>query len=1143
MGSPIILNAQEVRASIIGTVTDPSGAAISGASVRATNLATNISVTTTTNETGSYLTPFLAPGSYQLTAEMKGFKKYVHDGIVLQALDKPRVDIQLQVGQLADSVTVNETVSTLQTETASRAQTISTEMIANIPTQGRNPFQLAWEVPSVVKTGTFRYLRSFDTGGTAGLAINGGRTKENEVLLDGISTARADRSAGHVPMMESLAEFKVLTNTYDAQYGRTGGGTITMISKGGGNQLHGTAFEYFQNDKLNGNQWELNAAGTKRPPNHINTYGFQASGPVVLPKIFDGRNKLFWTLSYEAMRQRSADPGKTTLPLAEWRTGDFSGLYTSNKDALTPITIYDPLTTTSAGARTPFTGNIIPSSRINKIATNVLSYVPLPTSYGDNPSHVNNFVYPSRWIGDLNQWSGRMDFQVNSKNNVYVRYGQNPYSEYRGLVFTRNPSDANPAEPTGNAPLLRNGRTWMADWTSTLSSTMVFNLRAGLSRWEEGSGSTFGAGFDPAKLGFDSNLTKQFQQYQFPRFEFDNYQAMGSGTLANLGAYDTYTLQPNVSLVKSRHVMKFGAELRRYNNNTQQPGKASGYYKFTKDWTQQYAASSSSVAGDDFASFMLGYPGSADITKNPPYVDKNIDPSYRNYFYAGFFQDDWKVTPKLTLNFGLRWDYESPWVERWDRMIDAFDTSATSPLASSVTGLSLKGKVLFANTGNQARGVVNPDRNNFAPRVGMSYQLSDKWVVRGGYGLFFLGQSASGSNAGFSQQTKGVATNDSLTPAVTITNAFLGVNNGTLIAAKGVNSDLYGTSVSGVMQDRPLPYSHQYSIDIQRELPYGILFEMGYSGNITKKLPIDASLNYIPKASLGQASSVYTTKVANPMAGLIPNNSSLNAATISTANLMYAFPQYSGLSITNIPMGSSRYDAAIFKATKRMSNGLTFIASFTASKNLEQVNLINPQDLNTSDYLASAIEKRSAKEADTPRKFTFAGVYELPFGRGRKLGTDMPKVLDYVVGGWSTNWDYSFFKGWAIQYPNSVQYTAGSAKLDNPTKAKWFNTDLWKNPATSAFSSKGQYQYQNFPTYFSDIRTPSNNNLNLSVAKFFPIKERLKIQLRGEFVNALNRPWFAEISSVDVTNKAFGMLKTTESNLPRYVKIATVVTW
>ena len=252
---------QEIRASISGIVSDPTGAPVAGAVVTTTSIATNSSVAAVTNDAGSFLTPFLAPGSYTLTVERTGFKKFVRENIVLESLDKARIDVQLQIGALADSITVSSSVSALQTETASRGQTISNELIANVPTQGRNPFQIAWAAPGIVKTGSWRYLRSFDIGGTSGMSINGGKNKENEVLLDGISDVQSDRTVMHVPTMESVQEFKVVTNTYDAQYGRTGGGVITIVTKGGGNQLHGNLFEYFQNDKLNANQAELNSAG------------------------------------------------------------------------------------------------------------------------------------------------------------------------------------------------------------------------------------------------------------------------------------------------------------------------------------------------------------------------------------------------------------------------------------------------------------------------------------------------------------------------------------------------------------------------------------------------------------------------------------------------------------------------------------------------------------------------------------------------------------------------------------------------------------------------------------------------------------------------------------------------------------------
>jgi hypothetical protein len=317
------LHAQEVRAVVTGTVSDPTGAPVAGALVMVTNTATNASVTTRTTDSGNYVTPFLAPGNYVLNVEQGGFKKTVRENIVLESLDKARVDVQLEIGTATDSVTVLGTVSVLQTETATRGQSISSTMLDNIPTMGRNPFQLAWSAPGIVKTGSFRYLRAFDIGGTSGFSVNGGKNQENEVLLDGISDVQSSRQVIGVPTIDSVEEFKVLTNTYDAQYGRTGGGIITIVTKGGGNELHGNAFEYLQNDKLNANQSELNAAGTPRSPNHINMFGFRVGGPVFIPKVFNGKNRLFWSLSYEGERQRSADPGVGTLPIDAWRKGDF----------------------------------------------------------------------------------------------------------------------------------------------------------------------------------------------------------------------------------------------------------------------------------------------------------------------------------------------------------------------------------------------------------------------------------------------------------------------------------------------------------------------------------------------------------------------------------------------------------------------------------------------------------------------------------------------------------------------------------------------------------------------------------------------------------------------------------------------------
>ncbi len=1142
--SALLANAQEVRATVTGLVSDPTGAAIVNAMVRVVNVSSQVTVTTKTNETGNYVTGFLAPGSYEMTVEASGFKRFLRKNIALQTQDKVRIDVQMEVGEMTQSVTVQEAVSTLETETASRGATISNQMIANLPTQGRNPFQIAWASPGVFKSGGWRYLRSFDIGGTTGFSANGGRASENEVLLDGITNVQSSRNVIHVPTMDSIQEFRILLNTYDAQYGRTGGGIVTIVTKGGSNDLHGTAYEFFQNDKMNANQFELNAARTKRPPNNINAFGFQVSGPVWIPKVYNGRNRLFWMVAYEGMRQRSADPAVLTVPEMDWRKGDFSGLRNA---AGAVVTIYDPLTTAVDGARTPFSGNILPSSRLSKMATEAFQYYPAPTSVGVGPNHVQNYPFPSRWVGDLDQWIGRMDLNVNSKNNVYFRYGQNPYSEYRGLTFIQNPSDVNPAEPTGNAPLIRNGRNWMADWTSVLTPTITLDLRAGLSRWEETTGSSYGTGYDQRKMGVAESLLSQFTRQGFPNINLGAYKYMGTDRLLNYSANDVYTLQPNVNMVKGKHVLKMGMEVRRYNDNALNPGLAAGSYKFEKNWSQANANRADAVSGNEVATFLLGYPTSA-------YVDRNIDPAWVHYFYAGFIQDDWKVTPRLTLNLGLRWDYESPATERYDRMVRTVDYEAASPIASQVQGLTLKGAVRFANYEGQPGTAFEPDRKNWAPRVGAAYRLGDKWVLRGGYGLYYLGQHGLGPNTGFSQRTEAIVTTDNLKPAVTTANAFALMPGGLLLPAVGTSQgagSFLGQSVTGNYLNRPLPYSHQYSFDIQRELKGGILVEAGYVGNQTRKLPLTPNANYVPISELGRRTSTgaidtayYTGQVPNPMAGKIPNNAALNGATTSRQNLLYAFPQFAPLNIGNVPIGSQRYDSFQLKVTKRFAKGLTILSSYTIAKTLEQVALQNPQFFNLSDVSSTQLIKQPADQIDIPQKFNFIGVYELPFGNGRQFGGNVNRWVDGFIGGWGLDWNVTYMKGWCVAYPNASQVVPGSAKIDNPSIPMWFNTSMWNDATTGKrVAAQEPYTLKTFPLRFSDVRLPGYQNWDVSMSKTFPIHERLKLQFRFEAVNAFNRPWFTAIASVDVTNAAFGQLNASQNNLPRFLKLGLNLRW
>lgn len=1145
--SPFV-KAQEVRATLSGIVTDASGAPVPAAAVTLTSVERNVSTQSQTNESGNYAFPFVAPGTYRLTVERAGFKKYSRENILLEAQDRARADVTLDLGDLTQSVTVQADVSLLQTETASRGQIISNQIISNLPTQGRNPFQIAWSMPGVVKTGDWRYLRSFDIGGTTGFSINGGKRGDNEVLLDGISNVRGNRTVVGVPTMEAVQEFKVLTNTYDSQYGRTGGGIVTIVSKSGGNAFHGNAYEYFQSEELNANQSELNRVGTPKPPMNINTFGMQASGPLYVPKLVDGRNRIFWLVSYEGLRQRSADPGSANLPLEQWRTGDFSSLLNAQGN---PVLIYDPLTTDASGNRTAFPNNRIPADRISPVASKVLSFYPLPNAPGDGPARINNYVYPSRWIADMNHWIGRLDYRVNDRNSTYFRYSQSPFSEYRALVW----GGSNAAEPTGNAPLIRTARNWTADWTAILSPSMTFNLRGGLARWEEQGGNSFGAGFNAAELGISPALVAQFTRLQFPRFDFGSnaYQSIGSGnSVLALNPTDTYSLQPNMNAILGSHTLKFGTEFRRYNDNSNNPGAATGVYRFDRNWTQARALQSDAVSGNELATFLLGYPSAAA-------VDRNIDPAYRSHYYALFLQDDWKVTPRFTLNAGLRWDYESPIVERYDRQLGAFDLNAASPLAASVSGLRLTGAPSFAAVGGQPRGAFRPDRNNFQPRIGAAWRVRDRWVVRGGYGLYYLGQNERGAALGFSQRSDAVVSTDgNFRPAVDITNPFANLPNARLLEPVGASlgtSSFLGQSIPVNYFDRPLPYSHQFSFDIQRELPGNLLAEVGYVGNITRGLPVNSNANVLPANVLGRRTAAgvidaawYNERVPNPMQGLIPNNAGLNGATIPRQSLLLPFPQYSALTLNSLPIGRQRYDGFQSRLTKRFSHGLTFVSSYVFSKTLEQLNLLNAQDLVLNDVQATPLEKRSATETDVPHKFTFAGVWELPVGRGKAFGSRLPGFAEAIVGGWQLNANLALQSGWAIDYPNAKQVQEGDARPTAEQRAQGylFNTSLWVNPATGRLTpAQEQFTLRDFPTRFSNVRVPGYKNLDGSVSKNFPIAETVRLQFRFEMVNAFNRPWFSRLASggTEVTSANFGRLDVVQRNLPRFIKLGLNLMW
>ncbi|MBI1790582.1 MAG: carboxypeptidase regulatory-like domain-containing protein, partial [Acidobacteria bacterium] len=943
LGAAALAMGQEFRASLSGIVSDPAGAAVVGARVQITDIARNVTSEAVTNQTGLYSLGFLLPGKYRLGVEATGFKKYLRENIELAIGDRVGVDVVLELGLVTERVTVTDHLSEVQTETASRGGLVERELLTSVPNSGRNIFQLVFAMPGAMKPSVSQNASfGLDGIGNASASISGGnggptgREGAVELLLDGISNVKGDRQMVMIPALESVEEFQVLSNPYDAQYGHTGGGVITVTTKSGANSPHGVVFTRIFDTALAATPWALNRAGLPKPDIRNYNYGFQVNGPVFLPKVFDGRNKLFFMLSWDT----SPDPevletNAATVPLPEMKTGDFTGLRAANGN---PVLLYDPLTTRLGPdgrnfIRDAFAGNRIPANRINSVGAKVLGFYPSPTGAGDGPSHLNNFIKGNPASGGTPQWMGRLDYRLNAKHNFFGRYGETAQARSGGIVW----GDGNPAEPTTVAPRSRRGRNLTMDWTATLNSSTTWNLRTGFARQENVFGNRFGKGFNPRDLNFPGSLVSQLPALQFPLFTMGTYTRLGSDRVDDFNADDTYTIQASVGKVIGRHVLKMGTDLRRYTKLTKNLGAASGSYLPGKGWTQSDPQRADAFSGNEVASLLLGYASSGS-------VDSNINPAYSNRYYSLFLHDNWKATRNLSLDLGLRWDYEAPIVERHNRMNRGFAFDQPSPIASKVSGLDLKGGLLFAGDSGASRFAFEPDRNNFQPRIGVAYSMNSKTVLRGGYGLYIYGQSAAGSTAGFSRSTPLIASLDGgLTLLRTLSDPFPAGLLQPIGSSRGLATDL-GLGIGFNYLARSLPVSHQFSAGFQRELPGALLADVSYVGNIARGLPTGAGLNFIPTGQLGRAPSYYSERIPNPLAGLLPNNPALNGATIPRQNLLVAYPQYAGISMSNIPAGSSRYDALQASVKRRYRGGFTFQVNYMISKTLEQLVMLNPQD-------------------------------------------------------------------------------------------------------------------------------------------------------------------------------------------------------
>ncbi len=1089
---------------------------VAGAVVSAVNLATNVRSETRSNHAGSFALLYLPTGEYELTVEADGFRRLVRKNLSLGSEDHIALQLELALGELRDSITVSASSTALDTATASRGAAVTTREIENLPNNGRNVYQLVWAAPGVIKASTYwGSMENFAVGNASSAMINGGIEGENETLLDGVTNTQPNRDVNYQPPLESVEEVETLTSVYDASYGRFGGGVIALTTKSGSNSFHGTLHETNKTASLAANPWVLNSLGEQKPHFVNNTFGATLSGPIV-------KSRLFFMGSYEGLRQRASDDDSTFVAPAALREGDFSDH---------PRTLYDPLTTRKQGGgeiRDPFADNRIPQSRLDPIALAALAYTPLPNLPGRGFPNDNYALFAAEKV-DYDQTLFKVDYNFSAADRVYFSYGKLYFTEHDANLFGAD----SPADPNRKNPLTRNYERWVADWTRTLGPATTFNLRAGLGRAVETRGNPTARGFDPRELGFSNDLVSRFGFLQFPLFDFQGaYTQIGSQQVLIRDAADSWSYQANLHRSAGRHLLNAGAEFRIYNENSRNPGFASGRYVFTRRFTQADPQRGDSVSGDELAGFLLGYPWTGS-------VDRNIDPAFQGRYSTLFLQDDWSLHPRLTLNLGVRWDYERPYAERYNRMLAGFAFDQPSPIDAAVPELDLRGGLLFADGGDDLRLASNPDRNNIQPRIGVAWRPGENWVLRGGYGLYFLGSTGGQPTTGFSASTPLVSTVDAgRTPRVGLANAFPEGLLEPIGSSLGLASRL-GQGLSFQDRNRVSPYSHQYSLSLQRALPGDFGLEVGYSGNEIRRYPVSVNLNAPPADLLDRPNSYFNELVPNPMEGLIPNNASRNRAEIARGDLLRPYPQYGSLRMSGVSIGRNSYHSLQSRLTRAYSSGLTLNISYTISKTLEQLSFLNDQDYRFNEPDSSRLEKRLA-EFDVPQKFASLTTYELPFGKGKAFGAQHGGAIGALISGWRLHSQLTIQSGFPIEFPNAAALEARSARLPNSqvTLQRAFDTSLFPRIPFDG-------QLRDFPTRFPDVRLRPLQNLDLGVAKHTRLSERLGLEIRAEFLNATNHPWFSSLHSrgADVTREQFGWYEQEEQNQNRQIALVAKLRW
>jgi hypothetical protein len=1139
--------AQEFRGSISGRVTDTSKGRLPGATVTVTNIATNVATSTTTNGEGDYTILYLTPGTYTLGVELSGFKKMVRDGIEVRVGDKLAVDATLDVGRVEETVSVTAESPLLETRGGSAGQVIGEKQISLMPLSDGNPFALTRLVPGVAYNGDLKFSRPFDNGGTS--AINAdGSTGGNEFTLDGSPNMANGRRVAFVPPAGAVSEFKVVTSSFDASEGHTAGAMVNVTLKSGTNRVKGEVYEYMRRTGLEASDFFIKKSGTAKPEVTYDRPGFSLGGPVVIPGLYDGHDRTFAFGAVEWLYDTFPEPGPRTVPSLAMRTGDFSELLAQN------IQIYDPLTAQKVGARvvrTAFPGNMIPSNRISPIAQQLMKYYPEPNQPGTLGS--NNYFSSNPRSDTFYSISTRVDHQITDKQRTFVRYTRNNRRESRNAYF----GTVNGIVPTGNF-LYRINDGVTADHVYTMSSQSVLDVRAGWQRFQEPNVRQHEGLVDPASLGFTAAGTALFDGARyFPLIDVGSFSGIGDN-LSGTVTHSIYSFQPTYTRIAGKHAIKAGYDWRMYKEFGVNPGRQAGEYQFRGTYTR-LQDNSSDQFGQAFASFLLGQPSAGTNAQ----IERNTDRLDYTMFNGMFVQDDWKLSSRLTINLGLRYEFEGATTESQNRNVRGFDPNAAisiapavqaayalSPIAElPVSAFKVRGGLQFASSDHP--GFWNADTNNIQPRAGFAYQLSQKTVVRGGAGIYTIPNIISGIlQPGFSQSTAFVASDDlGLTFRANLANPY---PTGVLEpsgASKGADTFLGQTAGRFLPLDFRNGQNARYIVGVQRELPGQWLLDVGYAGSKGYNLTTDLDLNPIPAQFLSTSRArdqatidFLAANVTDPFLNLVPGQG-INGS-INRGQLLKPYPQFTGVT-SNASDGTSSYNSAQVKVERRFTKGYMLLVGYTYSRFVERVSKLNPSD--------TAYEERPAA-ADAPHRLTISGIWELPFGQGRHWASGAGRLTDAIIGGWSLQAIGQAQSGFPIDFGNlyyngdpttlKVHYsnntdvpvfdTSGFYFHDAAVQTNGVDDPVKQRVTDQRYKLASNIRY--FPSRIEGIRGPVLKTWDFSLVKQVRIAGSVRAQFNIECLNAFNQAYFNN-ANTDPTSVNFGKV-TSQNNLPREIQLA-----